>query len=624
VPDPGTDPDPFPESPFAGPERRPRSRFDRFGYTVLRRLNLAGLLLLAAAVCTADFLSTGNVFWAMVLTAAEAALALPWAWTVVSMDQAEARLLDAKRLGRFRRIASHAATFAALGAVLLTKAIVLHRATEAEGLGPMAGPYRTYIAFAFVLFAIGLVGRGTRLARFLGTLADHPARLMAISFALVALLGGFVLTLPVSLRDPNQASFVDGLFTSMSAVCVTGLAVNDISATYTGFGQFVILALVQAGGLGIMVLTAAVAILAGRRFQAKSTQALTEMIDAESFATLRRTIRHIFVFTVVIEALGAFLLYHAFRAHPEMALGPESPHPLAGAGSVAWSAVFHSVSAFCNAGFSLCHGNLISFTGSLPVSGVVSVLIVLGGLGFPVMDELWQRWKERKLDVPSRKLSLHTRVVVACTAMLIVVGALALLELEWNETLRDRPLGEKILAATFASVTARTAGFNTVNYGAMGAPALVLTCFLMFIGASPGSTGGGIKTTTFTVLLAAFRAEIRGSPTAHVFDRAIPEVVARKAAAVAVGSGVLVATFWFLLLLTETHGPLQLLFETVSAFATCGLSTGITPVLSVAGKVLVTLLMFTGRIGIMTLALAFVARPRVQHFRVAEERVLIG
>lgn len=619
-------PDDVPET--AGPEqgglRPPRTRFGRLGYTVLRRLNLAGILLLAAGICAADFLSSANVLWTTVFTAAEVFLALPWAWTVVSMDRAEARLLDAKRFGRFRRIATHAVSFAALGAVFVAKALVIRRAAETGGMGLLEGPYRTYVAFAFVLFATGLIGRGSRLGRFLGSLADHPARLMAISFAVVALFGGFVLTLPISLRDTANASFVDGLFTSMSAVCVTGLAVNDISATYEPFGQVVIFLLIQAGGLGIMVLTAAVAILAGRRFQARSTQALTEMIDAESFAALRRTIRHILTFTVLIEAAGAIVLWIEFSRRPEIALGPDSAHPLAGAGSTVWSAVFHSVSAFCNAGFSLCHGNLIEFTGSLAVSGTIAALITLGGLGFPVMDELWQRWKERRSAMPSRRLSLHTRIVLATSAGLVLTGAIGMLLLEQAHSLEPYSGTDRVIAAFFASVSARTAGFNTIDYSKLAAPAAVFTCLLMFVGASPGSTGGGIKTTTFGVLLAAFRAEIRGSSAPKLFDRSIPEPVARKAAAVAVGSGVLVAAGWFALLVTDDHAPLELLFETVSAFATCGLSMGITAAMSVPGKLVLTFLMFVGRIGPITLALAVVARPRVEHVRSPEERVLIG
>ncbi|MCE9635169.1 MAG: TrkH family potassium uptake protein [Planctomycetes bacterium] len=580
-------------------------------------------MLLATVVCTADFIAVGSVLWTTVLTAMQAAIAIPWAWTVVSMDYAESRILDSKRFGRFRRVASHAVTFAALGAVLAAKVIVIHR-SPADAAWVLKSAYLHYVVFAFVLFIAGLLGRGSRLARFLGSIADHPARLMAISFAVVALLGGFLLTLPLCVRNVGDANFVNGLFTATSAVCVTGLAVNDIAVTYTFAGQVVIFLLIQAGGLGIMVLSAAVAIFAGRRLQTRSTAALTEMIDAESFAKLRRTIRHIFLFTVVTEFIGAVFLFFSFLSNSSVDKGWRNPDPAAGAANRVWSAVFHSVSAFCNAGFSLCHGNLISFTGSFGVSGTIALLITMGGLGFPVLDELWGRWKERKNPVPSRRLSLHSRVVLWMSAALVFVGTMAYLVLEWNGTLRELSFIDALIASVFQSVSTRTAGFNSLDFSKMGQPIIVFTCFLMFIGASPASTGGGIKTTTFAVLLSVFRAEMRGAKAPKVFDRAISDSTARRAVAVVVGSVLIVGLGWFALLLTESHDALRLLFETVSAFATCGLSTGITGQLTDPGKLIVVLMMFVGRIGPVTLALSLAAKPRVEHFGLPEEKVLIG
>lgn len=613
-----------------GAGRRARARLDRIGASVLRRLNLAGLLLLATGLCVADFLAVGNVFATGLLTGLQVLLAIPWAWTVVRMDQVEARVLDSKRLGRFRRVAGHAVNFTLLATVLGVKAVVVHTAGR-ETFERVDEAYRTYVVFVLVLFAVGLVGRGSRLARFLGSLADHPARLMAISFAVVALFGGFLLTLPVSVQDWQAANFVDGLFTATSAVCVTGLTVNDVGATYTRFGQAVIFLLIQAGGLGIMVLTASVAILAGRRLKTRSTATLTEMIDAESFAALRRTIRHIFVFTLVLETLGFLALLAAFQTHPEVALGPEADHPAAGAGSVVWSAAFHSVSAFCNAGFSLCHGNLVAFGGSWGVSFAIAALILLGGIGFPVMEELWTRWKRRRRG-PVARLSLHARVVLATSGALVALGTVLYIALEGaGEAFDHLSVPERLLAALFQSVTTRTAGFNTVDFGKMGPAALLATCFLMYVGGSPGSCAGGVKTTSVAVLLAAFRAEIRGASLPRLFDRAVPEGVVRKAASVALGATAVVGVSWLVLLMTESEflereprASLRLLFEVVSAFATCGLSTGITPSLTDPGKLVLTLLMFVGRIGPVTLALAAVAKPRIEHYQVPQEKVLIG
>jgi trk system potassium uptake protein TrkH len=357
------------------------------------------------------------------------------------------------------------------------------------------------------------------------------------------------------------------------------------------------------------------------------------MIDAESVAALRRSLKVITLSTLAIEAVGAILLYVSFP--DEIALPPDDPHLAAGAGSRLWAAVFHSVSAFCNAGFSLSHGNLTAFTGSWPICLTIGGLITLGGIGFPVMEEIAVRFRDQRRGIVPPRLSLHTRVVLATSAGLVLAGTAAFLWLEWGVTMHDRPADERLLSALFQSVSTRTAGFNSLDFGAMGPPIILFSCFLMFVGASPGSTGGGIKTTTFSVLLSAFRAEIRSDAVARLYDRAVPAGVVRKALGVAVVSIVFVSAVSFLLLVTEGAmlaerypedrlGPLRILFETVSAFATCGLSTGITPHLSVAGKLLLTFTMFVGRIGPLTLAVAAAAQAKQAHFSPPEERVLIG
>lgn len=632
-----------PESPQQSPEssvlRRPRARFGRFGAFVLRHLNLTGLLTVGIVVGAADFAlasASDQVFWAAVLTALQIVLAFPWVHTVMSLDRWEARLagVEKERGWRSWRAVAYAILFGAMGAALVAKTVTVH---DALG-GPWGLPtdaYRHYASFVLAIFLLGLLGRGSRMGRFLASVADHPARLMALTFGVVAVLGGFLLTLPISLQRIGDASFVDGLFTSMSAVCVTGLAVNDICATYTFFGQVVLVGLMQIGGLGIMVLSSAVVILAGRRLRARGSVVLAEMIDSDSVAALRRTLKTITIATLCIEAVGAIVLYIAFSNVPEIALGPESPHPAAGAGSVLWSAIFHSVSAFCNAGFSLSHGNLIHFTGSWWVSGTIAALVTVGGIGFPVLEELAVRIRDQRRGIVPPKLSLHTRIVLLASAFLVLVGTLAFLFLERDGVLAERPAHERILSALFQSVTTRTAGFNTLDFSVMGSPIILLTCFLMFVGASPGSTGGGIKTTTFAVLFSAFRAEVKSSPVVRLLDRAIPAPTVRKALGVAVVSITFVAAISFILLITEADllrtryegdalGPLRILFETVSAFATCGLSTGITQHLSVAGKLVITFTMFVGRIGPLTLALAASSKPKQEGFTPPEERVLIG
>ena len=490
-----------------------------------------------------------------------------------------------------------------------------------EGPAGYVALYRTYAGVAFVISVAGLVGLH-RIERFLATMADHPARLMVLSFGLTALLGGLLLTLPQSLQRTTDGSLIDGVFTSVSAVCVTGLAVNNISTTYTLFGQVVIAILIQLGGLGIMVLSAFFAIVSGQRLRVRSAAVMAEMIDSDSLASLRRTVTSIVLFTLVIEAAGAGVLYQGFMEYEDVGL-PPGASPLSGAGSHVWAAVFHSISAFCNAGFSLCRDGLVPLADSVTVSGAIMALIVLGGLGFPVLDELlgaaWTRVRGRR---PPR-LTLHARTVLLTTAVLVAGGTAAVLAPGWGAAMRELSWPTRFLAAAFQSVTTRTAGFNTIDFGAVRPATLMMTCMLMFVGAGPGSTAGGIKITTLAVLYAALRAELRGHEP-RLLQRALPAATVRRATGLAFLSVLIVMGVLFVLLLIEPHGPLQLAFETISAFATVGLSTGITASLTAPGKLIVAATMFAGRIGPLTLALALATRSEPAAFRLPEERVGIG
>ncbi len=586
-------------------------------------MDVAGLLAIAGGLVAIDFALAIDPLWSLVLTGLEMVFVVPWAHLLLRLERDELRMRASERGRRLRLLAAHTATFTLLALALIAKVQVLHRATLLD-TERFVSPYRSYAAALFVLIAIGLIGRGSRFGRFLATVAEHPARLMALSFGLSGLIGGFLLTLPVSLQRVREASFVDGLFTSVSAVCVTGLTVNDIASTYTRFGQTVILVLIQIGGIGIMVLSSFFAIVAGRRLRARSSVVLAEMIDAESLANLRRTVLTIVLYTLTLEAIGAVALYIAFGSHPEVVLGPDSTHLIAGAGGRVWASVFHSVSAFCNAGFSLFHGNLLGFAGSWSVCLLISALIVVGGLGFPVLDEMVRRARTRIAGRRPPRVSLHSRVVLVTSAALVVVLTVSILALEWNRTLAGMPVHERFLASLFQSVTTRTAGFNTVDVGALATPTLLLVTFAMFIGGSPGSTAGGIKTTTFAVLMSSFRAELRGHASAQLLDRALTQSVMRRAFGVAVASAMIVAGVAFVLLLAEPHRGIALAFETVSAFATCGLSMGITAKLSALGKIVIMLTMFVGRIGPLTLAVALATRARTGGVALPEERLMIG
>jgi trk system potassium uptake protein TrkH len=329
----------------------------------------------------------------------------------------------------------------------------------------------------------------------------------------------------------------------------------------------------------------------------------------------------IVVFTLLIEGVGALLLYSHFVQHPDISLRLGSD--LAGPGDPRWAAVFHAVSAFCNAGFSNVAAGLVPFVGSPVVTVTVAALIVLGGIGFPVLDELTRALVTRLRGKRVPALSLHSRIALRTTALLLGGMTLAYFVLEWRSSMKDLALHERVFASVFQSASARTAGFNVVNVGAMSSAVLVLTCAAMFVGACPGSCGGGIKTTTLAVLYAGLRSELLARP-ARLLDRAVPESVIRRATGVAFLSMILVVVITFTLLLFEPHAPLAIVFEVVSAFSTTGLSTGITPELSTPGKLLITFTMFIGRIGPLTLALALARNAQARALELPEERVMIG
>ncbi len=485
------------------------------------------------------------------------------------------------------------------------------------------GPYRTYAAAVLVLLLIGLGLRGGRVTRLVVLSADHPARLMALSFGIASFLGALLLALPICLRNVENVSLLDSLFMSTSAVCVTGLATVNVAETYTFAGQLVLCVLMQIGGLGIMALTAAVTMLAGQRMGVKSSAVLVEMVDAASLTDLKRTLRAIVIYTLLFEAAGAALLYAQFDLFAEIDETASAPGPMAGAGSALWAAIFHSVSAFCNGSLSNFRGGLGPFASFPGICQTLSVLIILGGLGFPVIHELTFRALDRLRRKKLRRMSLNTRVALVTSAVLLGVMSVAYLALESGASFRHLSLADRLNAALFQSACARTSGFNVVDVAAMRPATLLLTCFAMVVGADPGSTGGGIKTTTLAVLFASYRGELRNQRP-RLFDRTVPDAVVRRAVGVAFISTAAIASVVFVLSVTEPFDTLALFFEAASAFSTTGLSTGITPGLSIAGKLLIGLTMLFGRIGPLTVALALSARGRPTAVELAEERVMIG
>lgn len=433
-----------------------------------------------------------------------------------------------------------------------------------------------------------------------------PAQILALGYFSVIILGTVLLMLPIATTNNSGLNFVDALFTATSATCVTGLIVVNTSTAFTLFGQLVIMILIQIGGLGIMTMSTLIAFVIGKKITLKERLIIQEDLNQFKISGLVRLVRYVLGVTILIEASGALIIF--FRL-----LGK---YPFLKA---LYFSIFHAISAFNNAGFDLFGNSLENFTGDIVMNFVVILLIILGGLGFAVLAELYNT---RNIT----KTSLQTKIVLTITLILILFGFLSIFGLEYtnNDTLGKLPFGEKILASIFLSVTPRTAGFNTIPTGSLNSSTLFLIIVLMFIGASPGSTGGGIKTTTFGVILITVWSLITGKNDIEIFKRQLDKEIVFKAISITFLSLGLVVFVTMVLTVSENMDFLPVFFETVSAFGTVGLSTGVTPELSSFGRILITLTMFSGRVGPLTLALAFTERTRNGVYHYPVEKIMVG
>jgi trk system potassium uptake protein len=435
----------------------------------------------------------------------------------------------------------------------------------------------------------------------------EPVVLILLSFLFAVFVGAFLLWLPVSLEPGVQLRFLDAVFTATSAVCVTGLNVIDPATTFSAFGEAVLLVLIFLGGIGILTAGTFVVLLTGQRLGINQKLQINQSLGGSS-GSASSVIWTVLGFSVLVQFLGFLLLWLAWAGREPNA---------------AYFAFFHSVSAFNNAGFSLYPDNLMRFAADPWTNLIIGGLIILGGLGFLLIMNLRLHW----LDSFRNPLTLSTKIVVFSTVILLLVGTIVFLLLEWSN---PRTFGlleswQRIHAAFFMSVTPRTAGFNTVDYELVHPASTFVTLILMFIGASPVGTGGGIKTTTFFVLLMAAVSFVRygGEPTA--FKRRIGFSVVLKALAITFLGVQLVGVAFTLLAITEVgKNAVQLVFETVSAFATVGLSMNLTPKLSDAGRIIIIVLMFLGRVGILTFALALARKAQGRKLRYPEEQIVVG
>lgn len=450
----------------------------------------------------------------------------------------------------------------------------------------------------------------------------NPAQLFVFSFLSLILLGAVFLTFPNATR--GGLSFVDALFTSTSAVCVTGLALVDTGTYFTFFGQGVLLFLIQVGGLGIMTFTSYFSYFFKGDSSYQNQLIIQEMTGADKIAEVFGTLKHVLVITFTIEALGALWLY-----------GSLSGGPLDNSWERVWFAVFHSVSAFCNAGFSTVQNGLFAegFRQEYDVQVSIGTLIILGGIGFPILYNFWSYFKHLLMDRFFKKqrrhvawmINLNTRFVGITTLVLLVLGMVGYFYLERGHTFAEHEGYGKWVAAFFASVTARTAGFNTIDYGHMTFSAIVLTYFLMWVGASPASTGGGIKTSTFAVSVLNSISIAKGRGRLEAFGREISDMTVKRAysqvflSILAIGLSVLLVS-WFNPALTLR----TVIFECVSAFGTVGLSMGITAQLSVGSKLVIIATMFVGRISLLTLMAAVVRQVKFKQYRYPSEDITIS
>lgn len=437
-----------------------------------------------------------------------------------------------------------------------------------------------------------------------------PYILILLSFAIMMFLGALLLCLPFAQISGKSGNFLENLFTATSALCVTGLVVNDISITYTIFGKIVILILIQLGGLGVLTVSSMVILSISRKMGYYTKKIVSEDINYNILTEIPRYLKNVSIVVFGIEFVGAVLLFFEFSKK------------LPFIQAVGYS-IFHSVSAFCNAGFALFSNNMENYTGNILINFVITSLIILGGLGFAAILDVYNVIKKTR-----RKLSTSTHLAIVMTIFLICFGAIMTFILEYSNkgTIGNLSLHDKLLSSYFQSVTLRTAGFQTVDLATLTTPTIIIYLFLMFIGASPGSTGGGLKTTTLGILLLGVMNAITGREDIEYRRRRLSWQTFNKACAILMLS--LFYIFVMIIIMSifdSSKGFLPLLFELISAFGTVGLSMGITAKLSIISKLIIILTMYIGRVGPLTIMYALSKKKcREGKYKYPEETILIG
>ena len=432
------------------------------------------------------------------------------------------------------------------------------------------------------------------------------SQIIILGFAALILLGSLLLMLPISTQDGKGAGFMDALFTATSAVCVTGLIVQDTATYWSAFGQTILITLIQFGGMGVVTVAIAISLLSGKRISLKQRSTMQEAISAHKVGGIVRLTGFILKMTICFELLGAVLMAPTFCREFGMAKG-------------IWYAVFHSISAFCNAGFDLMgiktpYSSLTYFAKNPAVNMTVMALIVTGGIGFMTWDDI----KTHKHRI--RKYRMQSKVILATTGVLILFPVLYFFFFEFG----DVPLGERILLSLFQAITPRTAGFNTADLTGLSEVGTIITILLMLVGGSPGSTAGGMKTTTLAVMFSTAISVFRRREHTHFFGRRIQDEAVRNAATIFMMYQVLFLTGGCIISLAEGLPILTCLFETASAVGTVGLTRGITPSLGTVSRMILTLLMYIGRVGGLTLIFSAVSANQGNTARLPQEKLTVG
>lgn len=438
----------------------------------------------------------------------------------------------------------------------------------------------------------------------------NEVQILALGFIIIILVGALILSLPISSRSGKSTNFLDSLFTATSSVCVTGLITLDTGTYWNTFGQSVILFLIEIGGLGFMSLTTFIYIIIGKKITLRDRMIVQEAINVFDIQGIVRMVKGILLFTVIVQGIGAIALGFIFIPDYGLSKG-------------IFYSIFHSVSAFCNAGFDLI-GNFNSITGyntNTLFILVISALVIIGGLGFSTISNIYQT-RNRK------RLSVNTKLVITTTITLLAIGTIAFFFLEYNnpETLGNMTFKNKLLNAFFSAVTPRTAGFNSISTGGMTDSSKILTIMLMFIGGSPGSTAGGIKTTTIGLIILTIICVIKGRDDTEAFGRRFSKEIVYKAFTLfAIAIGIVFVVTFILVIAEQGEDFIDLLYEATSAFGTAGITTGVTQRLDVIGKIVIIISMYIGRVGPLTIIFALTKKKKKKiSYKYPEGKLLIG